>query len=160
MGDCLFVEDPDKQALESKSSDEDDDDEEDEDEDEPKKLKISNLAKLMCSQKKLINDKIAENQEMINAVVEEKTKSLRWFKLFSDIRNAQLMCSGIGYEYPKLRITKDHKEGMLALRVNIAGELFPSLDWTKVEEWRKTGDTSEEHMFWKEHMEHYKLSKY
>ena len=79
-----------------------------------------------------------------------------WKKVFSGIRNAQLFCSGIGLEYPKLRID----DGMLAMRVNMTRELFPNLDLNLFEKWQKTGNMSDEYLFWKEHMNKYKISKY
>ncbi len=58
IGDCAFVLDPNKQKLQSSEDDDEDEEDDDDDDDEPKKTRISSIAKLMCSQKKLINDKI------------------------------------------------------------------------------------------------------
>ena len=61
MGQCKFVNDKNKEVAEAS----DDDDDEEEDEDDGPKLRISNIANLLCSQRKMVNEKIAENKALV-----------------------------------------------------------------------------------------------
>jgi hypothetical protein len=61
---CQFIKDPNAAPLEK--SEDDDDDEEEEDEGSSS-LRVSNLAKIICSQTRLINEKIRENQDTLDS---------------------------------------------------------------------------------------------
>jgi hypothetical protein len=69
MGECQYLKDPNSQTNEVEQDDDDDDFDEDEDDEEPAskskssgKLRISNMARLVCSMKSVVNEKIKENK--------------------------------------------------------------------------------------------------
>ena len=58
--------DPNKAELEKSEDDDDDEDEEEDEDDAPKKLRISNVANLMCGAKGIIMEKFKEFKPMIH----------------------------------------------------------------------------------------------
>ena len=108
MGECQYVKDVKNTAVTQSgeaAGDEDEDDFEEDDDEEADSgtgLRISNIAKLACAMRKVVNEKVAENKDEMVANSELKRitrgnedKKYVWRPFNAIGYNFQLLCSGI-----------------------------------------------------------------
>jgi hypothetical protein len=132
MQECQFVTNADR--VSNDDNDEDDDDfEDDEEQEAPKKWRVSNLAKLLCSMRPTINEKLKEEKARLQkeffGKIEEFTSAasrMNVYYHFDEMRDSfALLCSGIELRQPLARF----QEGRFVLTTALAKEPMRMDEW-------------------------------